>query len=88
MPSRLVSFFSDYRDVLPDGSTPALMVECRNDIITPMAVTHYVEAHLPDVTLAVLDAAGHCPHMSHPDATTAAIDAYLDAPPAQSPDYA
>jgi sigma-B regulation protein RsbQ len=53
-----------------------------------MAVTHYVEAHLPNVTLEGLDAAGHCPHMSHPDATTAAIDAYLNGAPAQSPDYA
>jgi len=32
---------------------------------------------LPDVSLDVLDAVGHCPHMSHPDETIAAIDTYL-----------
>lgn len=82
------TFFSDYRDVLSDVPTPALMVECRHDIIAPMTVTRYVEAHLPDVTLTVLDAAGHCPHMSHPDETTAAIDAYLNDAPAPSSDPA
>jgi sigma-B regulation protein RsbQ len=47
-----------------------------------------VEDHLPDATLTVLDAAGHCPHMSHPDETTAAIDAYLNGAPAPSSDPA
>jgi sigma-B regulation protein RsbQ len=82
------TFFSDYRDVLPNVPTPALMVECRDDIIAPMTVTRYVEDHLPDATLTVLDAAGHCPHMSHPDETTAAIDAYLNGAPAPSSDPA
>jgi sigma-B regulation protein RsbQ len=82
------TFFSDYRDVLPEVPTPALMVECRDDIIAPMAVTHYVAEHLPDPTLRVLDVAGHCPHMSHPEATTAAIRAYLDASPSQPSDPA
>jgi len=72
------TFFSDYRDVLPDVLTPVLLVECRHDIIAPMAVTRYVEDHLPDATLTVLDAAGHCPHLSHPEATKAAIQTYLD----------
>ena len=71
------TFVSDYRDVLPAVPTPSLMVECRNDIVAPMEVTRYVEDHLPDATVEVLDAAGHCPHMSHPEETIAAIDSYL-----------
>jgi sigma-B regulation protein RsbQ len=71
------TFFSDYRDVVPEVHTPSLMVECADDIIAPMTVTRYMEEHLPDATLEVLDAAGHCPHMSHPRETTAAIDTYL-----------
>jgi sigma-B regulation protein RsbQ len=71
------TFFSDYRAVVPDVPTPSLMVECKDDIIAPMAVTRYMEEHLPHTTLTVLDAAGHCPHMSHPDETTAAMRTYL-----------
>jgi sigma-B regulation protein RsbQ len=47
-------------------------------------VSHYLEAHLPDATLRMLDAAGHCPHMSHPEATTTAIEAYLSSADASS----
>ncbi len=73
------TFFSDYRDVVPAVLTSSLMVECRDDIIAPMEVTRYVEEHLPNTTLRVLDVAGHCPHMSHPDETTAVIQQYLSA---------
>ena len=71
------TFFSDYRDVLPDVPTSSLMIECRDDVVAPMAVTRYVQEHLPRTTLTVLDAAGHCPHLSHPDETTAAMRDYL-----------
>jgi sigma-B regulation protein RsbQ len=83
-----VTFFSDYRDVVPEVPIPALMVECADDVVAPMAVTHYVEAHLPDATLEVLDAAGHCPHMSHPDETIRAIQTYLEDSPRRSSDPA
>lgn len=71
------TFFSDYRDVLPEVPAPVHLIDCEDDTIAPMEVTRYVEAHLPDATLTVLDAAGHCPHLTHPEATIDAIKAHL-----------
>jgi sigma-B regulation protein RsbQ len=34
---------------------------------------------MPDATLTVLHATGHCPNLSAPDETVAAIAAYLHA---------
>ena len=51
---------------------------CSSDlVIAPLVVGDYVHAHLPGSQLVVLDAIGHCPHMSAPAATVAAIRAYL-----------
>ncbi len=83
-----VTFFSDYRDIVPEVPTSSLMIECTDDIIAPMEVTRYMENHLPKTTLKVLDVAGHCPHMSHPDETIAAIDAYLHSSSPRSSDAA
>jgi sigma-B regulation protein RsbQ len=40
-------------------------------------VGQYVHRHLPGSTLEVLDASGHCPHMTHPEQTIALIQRYL-----------
>jgi len=83
-----VTFFSDYRDALSDVPTPALLVECAADVVAPMEVNEYVVQHLPDATLEVLDAAGHCPHLSHPEETTAAIKTHLEVATTRSSDSA
>jgi sigma-B regulation protein RsbQ len=75
-----VTFLSDYRSIVPEVPTSSLLVQCAEDIVAPPEVSHYLERHLPDATLAMLDAAGHCPHMSHPEATVDAIDEYLSSP--------
>jgi sigma-B regulation protein RsbQ len=50
-----------------------------------MSVGEYVVEHMPDASLVVLDATGHCPNLSAPDATTAAIDEFVSgASPARS----
>lgn len=74
-----VTFFSDYRDVVPNVPTSSLLVQCADDIVAPPSVSHFLEQHLPDTTLTVLDAAGHCPHMSHPEETTTTIREYLSS---------
>ncbi len=40
----------------------------------------WLHRHLPGSTLQVLEAAGHCPHMTHPAATIAAMRQYLQGP--------
>jgi sigma-B regulation protein RsbQ len=54
-----------------------LVLQCRSDVIAPVAVGEYVRDHLPNATYELLEATGHCPHLSAPDDTAAAIDEFL-----------
>lgn len=72
-----VTFLSDNRADLPKTPVRCLVVQCRDDVIAPMAVGEYVYHHLPDAEMTVLNATGHCPHLSAPEETVSAIKAFL-----------
>jgi sigma-B regulation protein RsbQ len=72
-----VTFLSDCRDALPSVRTPTLVIQCQQDVIAPVEVGEYVAREIPGARLAVLDATGHCPHLSAPEATIAAIRDFL-----------
>lgn len=71
------TFLADNRADLARVSTPTLVLQCRNDVIAPIAVGEYVRDHLPHATLVILDATGHCPNLSAPDETATAIDTFV-----------
>jgi sigma-B regulation protein RsbQ len=75
-----VTFLSDNRDDLHGVEVPALVLQCRDDVIAPLAVGRYVAAEMPNAELVVLDATGHCPNLSAPEETVAAIETFLAAP--------
>lgn len=72
-----VTFLSDLRAQLPRVRTRTLVLQCREDLIAPVEVGEYVRDALPDARLVMLDATGHCPHLSAPEATRAAIDDFV-----------
>jgi sigma-B regulation protein RsbQ len=72
-----VTFLSDNRADLARARTPALVLQCSDDAIAPVAVGDYVHRELAGSTLVRLSATGHCPNLSAPDETVAAIKAYL-----------
>ena len=72
------TFLSDNRQDLPRVSSPTLVLQCRDDAIAPTSVGAYVQQALPTAELVILDATGHCPHLSAPEATIEAIDAFVD----------
>ena len=72
-----VTFRSDNRADLPEVAVPTLVLQCTNDVIAPVEVGEYVSAAMPDASLVMLEATGHCPHLSAPEATIAAIDDFL-----------
>jgi sigma-B regulation protein RsbQ len=72
-----VTFLSDNRADLSAVSTPTLVLQCRDDVIAPLAVGEYVAAAIPAAELVVLDTTGHCPNLSAPDLTADAIAQYL-----------
>ncbi len=73
------TFLSDNRADLPRLQTPALILQCSQDVIAPYEVGDYLHQKLADSTLVVLSATGHCPNLSAPEETIKAIRSYLDA---------
>ena len=73
-----VTFLSDNRADLPKVATRSLILQCRQDAIAPPAVGEYVHRHLANSRLVILDATGHCPHLSAPEETIAAVKSFLD----------
>ena len=73
------TFLSDNRADLSEVQTRSLVVQCREDIIASPVVGRYVADHLADGTLVLLDAQGHCPHLSAPGAVVDAMNEFLKA---------
>jgi sigma-B regulation protein RsbQ len=71
------TFFADNRADLPHVPVPALILQCSDDALAPLAVGEYLRRHLPLSTLRVMRATGHCPHMSDPEETIDLIQGYL-----------
>ncbi|WNG15389.1 alpha/beta fold hydrolase [Cystobacter fuscus] len=72
-----VTFFADNRRDLPKLKVPSLILQCSEDLLAPVSVGEYVHRHLPQSTLRIMRATGHCPHMSDPEETTGLIKEYL-----------
>jgi sigma-B regulation protein RsbQ len=72
-----VTFLSDNRADLTRVTTPTLILQCTNDVIAPLAVGEYVRDAMPNSTLVLLEATGHCPNLSAPDETADAIAAFV-----------
>ena len=71
------TFFADNRDDLADVPVPSLIMQCSEDAIAPVEVGRYLFRTMPNSTLRLMKATGHCPHISHPDETIEAIREYL-----------
>jgi len=61
-----VTFLSDNRKDLPKLQIRTLILQCDKDIIAPSQVGEYVHRCLPNSQLEMMQATGHCPHMSAP----------------------
>lgn len=71
------TFFSDNRADLKKNRLPVLVLQCSEDIIAPLTVGEYLKENLPNSSLRIMKATGHCPHMSEPEETIALIKDYL-----------
>jgi sigma-B regulation protein RsbQ len=74
-----VTFLSDNRQDLPRVSTPALILQCSEDVIAPPSVGEYVHRHMPSSQLVNMRATGHCPNLSAPNETIAAMKEFLQS---------
>jgi sigma-B regulation protein RsbQ len=71
------TFLSDNREDLERVETPALVLQCREDVIAPPEVGRYVHEHLRGSEFVLLDATGHCPNLSAPGQLVEAMNHYL-----------
>jgi sigma-B regulation protein RsbQ len=71
------TFLSDNRRDLPKLRVPTLILQCSEDIIAPTDVGQYMHRQIPNSTLRIMRATGHCPHMSAPAETIQLIRDYL-----------
>ncbi|HEX2060462.1 MAG TPA: alpha/beta hydrolase [Thermoanaerobaculia bacterium] len=71
------TFFADNRADLVALRVPSLILQCAEDAIAPSDVGRYVHRVVPESTLRMMKATGHCPHVSHPEETIEAIREYL-----------
>ena len=75
-----VTFLSDHRTDLPNITIPTLILQCTDDIIAPVSVGDYMQHTMPNAHMVLLEATGHCPHLSEPGQTIDAIRAFLTNP--------
>ena len=74
-----VTFLSDNRADVGRTKVPALIMQTSDDSIAPVEVGRYMETHMPQSTFRLMNAVGHCPHMSHPEETIEVMREYLNA---------
>ncbi len=71
------TFFADNREDLKKIKIPSLIMQCAEDIIAPVQIGHYLKDNMPQSSLRLMKATGHCPHMSAPDETVLLIKEFL-----------
>lgn len=75
-----VTFLSDNRRDLHSVKVPTLVVQCSEDVIAPKGVGEYVHKNIPNSSIRVLKATGHCPNLSAPEETIKVIQEFLAQP--------
>lgn len=60
------TFLSDLRHLLPDARHPTLILQSAHDALAAQSVGTYMQSRMPNAHLHVVQAQGHCLHMTHP----------------------
>lgn len=66
-------FTSDLRDRLDGYTVPTTILQSTQDPAVPVAVGEYLHATWPGSRLALIDASGHLPHLTHVDRVREAL---------------
>lgn len=71
------TFLADNRADLAGIEARVLILQCAEDVIAPVCVGEYMRDAIVGSELVMIDATGHCPHLSAPAETIAAIKAFV-----------
>ena len=72
-----VTFLSDNRADLPNVTARTLVLQCQKDVIACLSVGEYVHKCLPNSQFVLMNATGHCPHMSAPKEVIQELQRFL-----------
>lgn len=72
------TFFSDYRHLLKDAKHPVLLLQSSQDALASTDIGAYMVKQLPKAELQIIEAEGHCLHMTLPDIISARLRNYID----------
>jgi len=59
------TFFSDYRHILPDIACSTLIFQSSSDSLADVSIGRYMSDNIKDSELEVIEAEGHCLHMTN-----------------------
>lgn len=72
------AFFSDMRHILPKAKHPTLVLQSSHDALAATSIGEYVRDAMPVATVKVIEAEGHCLHMTHPNQVDRSIIAFAN----------
>lgn len=72
-----VTFNADQRTEMSRVTHPALVLQCSDDALAPEAVGRWLADHMKGAEFRIIEATGHCPHMTEPEATTDELRGFL-----------
>lgn len=72
------TFLSDYRHILKDIKQPTLIFQSKNDSLASPEIGRFINENITGSELEVVEADGHCLHMTHPEQITNSIFEYLN----------
>lgn len=73
------TFFSDYRYLLDSCDCPALILQSSQDTLADVSVGEYMHTHMPKNELRIVQANGHCLHMTNPQQVAQAINNFIES---------
>lgn len=71
------TFLSDIRSLIPEVTVPCLLLPSSDDALAPVEVGRWLAAQLPCNHYELLQATGHCPHVSAPIEVAHALRRHL-----------
>jgi sigma-B regulation protein RsbQ len=72
------TFFSDHRDLLTQIQMPTLVLQSYDDSLASVEVGEYIADKIPNCQLDIIEAEGHCLHMTKPDLITPVIIDFIN----------
>lgn len=72
-----VIFQSDNRHILENCNTETLLIQTKQDIAVPLEAAQYLNKHIQNSELVIVDAEGHFPHISAPQEIVTAIKNFI-----------